>query len=538
MEEEAHDPPGEMAAAMPESQALWKPSANLWLIALSVMLPSIMEVLDTTMANVALPQMAGSLSASQDEATWVLTSYLMSNAIVLPMTDWLCVRFGRKRFLMLCVALFTLASAWCGIASSMPMLIVARVIQGAAGGGLIPLSQAILMESAPPAKRGLAMAVFGLGVVVAPVIGPALGGWLTDNYSWRWMFLINLPVGVMAIVMCQAFVEDPPYLEEARKRSGAVDYIGFGFLAVWLGTLQVVLDKGQQEDWFETTWICWFSAVSAVSMVAFILWELRAKFPLVNLKIFCNRDFAIGTILMTLMGMVLYATITLQPLFLQQLMGYSALDSGMTLSPRGIGAVVSMLLVGLLIGKVDSRILIAMGFLVMGVSSFQLAFINLDITPANVSWPNVVMGLSLGLVFVPLNTAAMGSLAQELMGGASGILNLMRNIGGSIGISVATTMLARDTQTHYNLMVGRINPSNHHFQTYLHGVTGFLAKSADPVLAQHKTFSLLQALLDQQASLLAYLDNFQFMAWLCLVPLLGIIFMRRQRGVSGNISLH
>jgi MFS transporter, DHA2 family, multidrug resistance protein len=519
-------------------QALWRPSANLWLIAMSVMLPSIMEVLDTTMANVALPHMAGNLSASQEEATWVITSYLVSNAIVLPMTDWLCVRFGRKRFLMACVVCFTLASAWCGVAGSMPVLILARIIQGAAGGGLIPLSQAILMESAPPEKRGVAMAVFGLGVVVAPVIGPALGGWLTDNYSWRWMFLINVPVGALAIFMCQAFIEDPPYLEEAKRRAGPVDYLGFAFMAAWLGTLQIVLDKGQQEDWFETPWICWFSGVSVLAMIAFIAWELRARSPLVNLKIFANRDFALGTAVMAVMGMVLYGTITLQPLFLQQLMGYSSLDSGLALSPRGIGAVFSMILVGKLIGKLDNRLLIGAGFLVLAFSAFQFAYISLDITPADVTWPNVVMGLSLGLIFVPLNTAALGSLPQQLMGGGSGILNLMRNIGGSVGISIVTTMLARDAQFHHNRLVENLSPLNPVFQKYFYGVTGFFSQSMDQVLAKQKALAALSGLLSQQATLLAYLDDFKFMAWLCLIPIAGVAFMSRQRGAAKGVSLH
>ena len=408
----------------------WRPSVNLWVIALSVMLPTIMEVLDTTMANVALPHMAGNLSSSEDEATWVLTSYLVSNAIVLPMTGWLAVRFGRKRFLLTCVVLFTLASAMCGAATSMPMLILARILQGASGGALQPLSQAILLESAPPEKRGVAMAIFGLGVVVAPVIGPTLGGWVTDNYSWRWMFYINLPIGVLAFIMCQAFVEDPPYLKEARKNAGGVDYIGFAIMALWLATLQIVLDKGQREDWFETPWIAWFSVTSFVSLVAFVLWELKAKHPIVDLRVLKNANFAIGTAMMTLLGMVLYATITLQPLFLQGLMGYSAMDSGLALSPRGIGAIFSMVIVAKLIGKVDSRFLIGTGFVILAGSSLYFTGINLDITQSQFTWPNVVMGLSLGLIFVPLNTTAMGSLPVERMGNASGIFNLMRNIGG------------------------------------------------------------------------------------------------------------
>jgi DHA2 family multidrug resistance protein len=523
---------------MSQTYDQWKPSASLGIIAMSVMLPTIMEVLDTTMANVALPHIAGSLAASQDEATWVLTSYLVSNAIVLPMTGWLSVRLGRKRFLMTCVVLFTMASAMCGAATSMPMLILARILQGAAGGALQPLAQAILMESAPPAKRGMAMAIYGMGVVVAPIIGPVVGGWLTDSYSWRWMFFINLPIGVLALFMCQAFIEDPPYLEAARKNIGAVDYIGFGFMALWLATLQIVLDKGQQEDWFETRWIVWFSVVSLVSMIAFIVWELRAKYPVVNLRVLKNVNFATGTVMMTLLGMVLYATITLQPLFLQYLMGYSALDSGLALSPRGIGALMSMVLVGRLIGRVDSRLLIGAGFAVLAVTSFHFGGVSLDITRAYFAWPNVIMGLSLGFIFVPLSTTAMGGLPQEQMGNASGIYNLMRNLGGSIGISIVTTMISRDAQTHQNLLSQNMFAANPRFQEFFHGVTTYMAQTYDPVQAKHKALGVLGAVLGQQANLMAYIDNFHFLGILSLVCILGVFVLRRQRAVSGDVSMH
>ena len=523
---------------MNQANTPWRPSANLWIIAMSVMLPTVMEVLDTTMANVALPHMAGNLSASQDEATWVLTSYLVSNAIVLPMTGWLSVRLGRKRFLMTCVVLFTLASAWCGAAVSMPMLILARIIQGAAGGALQPLSQSILMESAPPEKRGVAMAVFGMGVVVAPIIGPTLGGWITDNYSWRWMFFINLPIGVLALFMCQAFIEDPPYLAAARERIGRVDYIGFSFMAIWLATLQIVLDKGQQEDWFAATWIAWFSVVSVVAMIAFILWELRVEHPIVNLRVLKNANFATGTAMMTLLGMVLYATITLQPLFLQYLLGYSALDSGMALSPRGIGAIISMMLVGKLIGRVDSRVMIGCGFALLAAVTFHFTGIDLDITRADFAWPNVVMGLSLGFIFVPLTTTAMGGLAQDQMGNASGIFNLMRNIGGGIGISIVTTMISRGTQAHQSLLSGNMSAANPRFIQYFQGVTAHLAQTFDPVTAKQKALGIMGALLGQQASLMAYIDNFRFLGVLCLVCIPGAFILRKAGRPARSVPMH
>ena len=305
----------------------WKPSANPWLIAAAVMLATILEVLDTSVANVAVPHIAGNLSASTDEATWVLTSYLVSNAIVLPMTGWLGSFFGRKRFLIACIGLFTLASAACGAATTLGMLIFARILQGAAGGALQPLSQSILMESFPPAKRGMAMATFGLGVVVAPIIGPVLGGWITDNYSWRWIFYINVPMGVLAVLMCQAFIEDPPYLSHAREKlGGKIDYVGFGLLAVWLGTLQIILDRGQEDDWFNANWICWASVVSAAALIALIAWELRVEHPLVDIRVFRNRNFAMGTLLITVVGVVLYSTTALLPLFLQDVDGLSGLQ--------------------------------------------------------------------------------------------------------------------------------------------------------------------------------------------------------------------
>jgi DHA2 family multidrug resistance protein len=523
---------------MSQANLPWRPTVNLWVIAMSVMLPTIMEVLDTTMANVALPHMAGNLSASEDEATWVLTSYLVSNAIVLPMTGWLAVQFGRKRFLLTCVVLFTLASAMCGAATSMPMLILARILQGASGGALQPLSQSILMESAPPEKRGVAMAIFGLGVVVAPVIGPTLGGWVTDNYSWRWMFYINLPIGVLAFIMCQAFVEDPPYLKQARDKAGGVDYIGFAIMALWLATLQIVLDKGQREDWFEAPWIVWFSVTSFVSMVAFIIWELKAKHPIVDLRVFKNTNFAIGTAMMTLLGMVLYATITMQPLFLQGLMGYSAMDSGLALSPRGIGAIFSMMIVAKLIGKVDSRILIGTGFVILAGSSLHFTGINLEITQSQFTWPNVIMGLSLGLIFVPLNTTAMGGLPVERMGNASGIFNLMRNIGGGIGISIVTTLLARDAQTHQTLLCANMNATNPLFQEYLHNITAFMAQSCDPVLAKTRALAVLQGLLGQQATLKAYIDNFRLLGILALVCIPGVLLLRKTKKPSSDIPMH
>src|SRR2546426_7680847 len=434
----------------------WTPSFSPWLIAASVMLATFMEVLDTSVANVALPHIAGNLSASTEESTWVLTSYLVSNAIILPATNWLGRFFGRKRFLIACIAIFTLSSALCGAAASLGMLIVARIIQGAGGGALQPIAQAVLMESFPPEKRGSAMAVYGMGVVVAPIVGPTLGGWITDNYSWRWIFYINVPVGVMAVLMIQAFVEDPPWVRGGARRS--IDHLGFALMALWLGTLQIVLDKGQEADWFAAPWIRWLSTISVLAFVAFLVRELRTRDPIVQLGILRDRNFAVGLALITVMGAILYASISLLPLFLQTLLNYPALQSGLALSPRGVGALVSMIVVGRLVNRIDPRLLIACGFALLSVATQMLAHLTLEVAMRNVIVPNVIAGLAMGFIFVPLTTVALGTLPNEQIGYATGLYNLMRNIGGAFGIAITTTLLAPDAQRHHGPLGPDLSP--------------------------------------------------------------------------------
>ncbi len=425
---------------------------------------------------------------------------------------------------------FSLASAVCGAAPTLGTLILARIFQGAAGGALQPISQTILMESFPPARRGVAMAIFGMGVVVAPIIGPTLGGWITDSYSWRWIFYINLPIGVLALLMCQAFIEDPPYLYAARQEAaGRIDYIGFGFMVLWLATLQIVLDKGQQDDWFAAQWVRWFTVISAASMAVFILWEIRQKQPLVNLRVLKNRNFATGTALMTMVGVVLYSTITLLPLFVQNLMGYSALDSGLALSPRGIGAILALVFVGRVIGKIDSRILIGCGFAALATTSFQFAGITLQISIWNIAVPNVAMGFAMGLIFVPLTTLTMGGLPNEQMGNAAGIFNLMRNLGGSIGISAVTTLLTRGEQTHQSIISGNINPYNPLFQQYFQKLQSLLAPGVVSGSFYPKTYQIIYNLVLQQATLLSYMDNFRLLACVCLLCLPAVFLLRRVR---------
>src|SRR5690349_15004059 len=363
------------------------------------MLATFMEVLDTSIAAVALPYIAGSVSATNDEATWVLTSYLVANAVVLPASTWFALRFGRKRFLIACILIFTASSFLCGAAPSLGILLLARAAQGAGGGALQPISQAILLESFPPAKRGLAMAVFALGVVVAPVLGPTFGGWLTDNYSWRWSFYINIPIGIFAIFMILRYVEDPPYIKNAKP--GRIDAFGLGLLAVWLGCLQVILDKGQEDDWFGATWIRWATFASVAAVVLFLIWELRQRKPLVNLAVFKNRNFALGCLLIALFGAAIYGLVTLLPLFYQELMGYTALNAGWAVSPRGIGAIVAMPIIGYLTAKIDNRWLIALGFALFAIASLWFGQVNLGIGQWTFVWAILISGFGSGCVFVP-----------------------------------------------------------------------------------------------------------------------------------------
>jgi DHA2 family multidrug resistance protein len=496
-----------------------------------------MEVLDTSVANVALPHIAGNLSVTTDEATWVLTSYLVSNAIVLPMTGWLGNFFGRKRLLVLCIFLFTFASVLCGMAGSLATLILARILQGIGGGAMLPIAQAVLLESFPPAKRGVAMATFAMGVVVAPILGPTLGGWITDNYSWRWIFYINVPVGLYAIIMSIWLVEDPPYIK--RNRAAAIDFIGFGLMAVWLATLQVILDKGQQEDWFASDWVCWFAVISVVSMIAFIIRELCVEHPLVDLRIFKNRNFAIGLMLMTLLGGVLYGTTAALPIFLQTMMGYPALQSGYALSPRGIGAFITTFIVGRLVGRIRSRYLLLTGFCLLATSSFWLSHINMEIGIGNIIWPSVLNGIAISFIFVPLTTTTMGYLQQTQIGNATGLYNLMRNLGGSFGIAFVTTIIARRSQMHQALMVGHVTPFDAALRDRLAATTAALTPHSGSVTASQQAYSLIYDKVVQQAKLWAFVDNFTIFGMVCLacIPLI-FLFKRVKRGAAPAGAAH
>ncbi len=515
------------AAGVGGPNAEWRPGANPWLITAAVMLATFMEVLDTTIVTVAIPHIAGSLSASNDEATWVLTSYLVSNAIVLPASGWLAIYFGRRRFLITCIVIFTISSIVSGAASSLGMLVAARVFQGAGGGALQPISQAILLESFPPEKRGMAMAAFAVGVVVAPIAGPTLGGWLTDNYTWRWAFYINLPVGVLAILMIKTFVEDPPYIRNAVR--GKIDWIGFAFMAVALGTLQVVLDKGQQDDWFSAVWIRWFALACAVSLIVFIVWELRTGEPIVHLRVFKDRNFAVGTLLFTLVGVCLYSAITLIPLFLQTLMGYPALLSGLAVSPRGVGALLAMPFVGFLTTRVDFRKLIGTGFFLVAVSLWLIGDLTLDISIWHIAWPSVMQGVGLSMLFVPLATVSMGNLAQKDIGNASGIFNLMRNVGGGVGIALLTTYLTRHAQANQAMEVSRLTPWDFAYRHRLDEVQNYFGTHVGPgETLNHARRFIFNSLL-QQSQLIAFVQSFRMLAVLSLICIAVAMLLKKIR---------
>jgi MFS transporter, DHA2 family, multidrug resistance protein len=509
---------------------------NPWLIAVSVMFATFMEVLDTTVVNVSLPHIAGSLSASIDEATWALTSYLVANAIVLPMTGWLASMFGRKRLLMLSVVGFTGASFLCGLAPTLGTLIFFRVVQGATGGALQPLSQAVLLEAFPPRDRGKAMGFWGLGIVVAPILGPVLGGWLTDVYSWRWVFYINIPVGIASLVMTQLYIFDPPYLR-TEKRS--VDYWGIGMLAVGIGSLQIVLDKGQQEDWFSSSFITTLAIISAATIVALIVHELTTEHPIVDLRVFKARSYAAGVFLMTVLGFVLYGSMVLLPIMLQTLLGYPAVQAGIAMAPRGVGAFFMMPLTGLMTGRFDARKLLSVGLIVGGGTLLWLGQLNLQAGYWDIFWPQLIQGVGMSLLFVPLTTVSMDPIPRERMGNATSLFNLMRNIGGSVGIAVTSTLLARHQQamvSTFGSNVTMYDPATRSLFAQLRG--GFMAAGADAVTATDRAYAALFGIVQRQAAMVSFVGLFQMLGLMFLALLPLVLIMKRPRGGPGPVGAH
>ncbi|CAF0704486.1 DHA2 family efflux MFS transporter permease subunit [Candidatus Methylacidithermus pantelleriae] len=517
----------------------WRPRHNPWAIALAAMLATFMEVLDTSVANVALPHIAGSLSAGTSESTWVLTSYLVSNAIVLPASGWFSLIFGRKRFFLSCIALFTLSSAVCGAAQNLPQLIFARVIQGLGGGALQPVSQAILLESFPPEKRGMAMGVFAMGVVVAPIVGPILGGWLTDTYSWRWIFYVNLPVGIAAVVLCQWLLEDPPYLRQEAEKGRQVDWIGFSLMAVGLGALQIVLDKGQEENWFDSAWITRLSWLSAVTLVCFVVRELLTPDPIVQLSVLRDRNFALGTLLVFLLGAVLYGSTAAVPLFLQSLLGYTAFLSGWALSPRGVGAFLASVGVGKALSRWSGRPIMAGAFLLLAGSLLALSEATLQTSMENIQWPVFVNGLAISGIFVPLTTLASTTLPRERINQSTGLFNLARNIGGSFGIALMTTFHDRWAQVHQAYLISHLTPENPFYRAQVELFQTLVRPQAPASGPEATALQLLYTTVLAQAELWSFVDIFRAMTGLSLFCLpLCFLFRESKRERSARGTLH
>src|SRR5215203_5451190 len=504
---------------------------NPWIVAIAVMFATFMEVLDTTVVNVSLPHIAGNLSASIDESTWVLTSYLVANAIVLPLTGWLARHFGRKRLLMTSVAGFTLSSLLCGIAPNLPLLVAFRLLQGATGGAMQPLSQAVLLEAFPPHERGKAMGFWGLGIVVAPILGPVLGGWLTDTYSWRWVFYINLPVGIASLVMTKLYVFDPAYL---RKETNRIDYWGIGLLAVGIGALQLLLDKGQEEDWFSSHFMTLLAVLSIVSLVVFLVHEWTTDEPVVDLRVFKVRMYSTGVFLMTTLGFVLYGSLVLLPILLQTLLGYPSLQAGIAMAPRGMGSFIGMPIVGMLIGRIDARKMVATGLFVGGLTLLWLGQVNLSAWYWDFFWPQFVQGVALSLLFVPLTTISMDPIPRERMGNATSLFNLMRNIGGSVGIAVTGTMLARQQQVHFATLGTNVDPYNPAAQAMLQRLrAGFLGSGSDPVTASDRALAAMSGLVHRQAAIVSFIEIFRLLGIMFLVLIPLVLLMKRPTGRGG-----
>jgi MFS transporter, DHA2 family, multidrug resistance protein len=504
------------------------------MIAAAVMLATFMEVMDTSIASVAVPYIAGSVSSTYDEATWVLTSYLVANAVFLPSSAWFSLRFGRKRFLMFSVVVFTIASFACGIANSLGFILVARAIQGAGGGALQPLSQAILLESFPREKQGLAMGIFAMGVVVAPVIGPAFGGYLTDAISWRWAFYINIPVGLVALFLQYKFIVDPPYVKDAKP--GKLDGIGLGLLAIWSAAMQFICDKGQEEDWFSSNKIRWALVLFAIGFAAFLVRELTHDKPLLNLSILTDRNFGGGCFLIFLFGACVYSITTILPLFYQTLLGYSATAAGLAVSPRGLGSFAGALLAGQLVAKLDSRMLLAFGFGIIAVASLWTSVLTLGISPTSLFWPIVITGFAFPFIFVPLSGIALGTLPKKELANASGIYNLLRNLGGSVGISAANTISQRHLQSHRDEMSHQLSGGSPALQQQLRHVNQLMDLHAGPAKATLRSFALIQRTLNNQAQVWAYVDVFHYMAIVAAVclPVTFMLKRSRNKGAAGE----
>lgn len=494
---------------------------------MSVMLATFMEILDTTVVNVSIQHIAGNLAATNEEGTWVVTSYLVSNAIVLPMSGWLANRFGRRRMIMACVLGFTITSVLCAAATSLEWLIFFRVLQGLTGGGMQPLAQAIMLESFPREKHGSAMAAYGVGIILAPILGPMLGGYITDNYSWRWIFYLNVPVGAISLFLMSQFVWDPSYIQRPK---GGADFWGIGFLALGFGALQIVLDTGQRKDWFESNYIRTFAVLCVVGLISLVIRELLTKHPVVDLRVLKDETYSAGLFLITMVGFILYASLILLPIYLQTLLGFPAYDAGLALTPRGIGSLFTMPFVGFATNKFDPRKIICFGFGLGGLTMFRLSHLNLDAGYWDIFWQQIFQGCALSCMFIPLMAASMARIPKEKIGNATSIFNLMRNIGGSFGIAVMTTFLTRRSQFHYSRLGESVSSGNPAVQQTYEGLRAFFrSRGSDPYTAAHQALAALSGMLERQASMLSFVEAFWVLGvmFFCMVPFL--LLLRRPK---------
>ncbi len=510
---------------------------NPWLIVAIISLPTFMEVLDTSIANVSLDHIAGGLSITIDQATWVLTSYLVANAIVIPISGWLSDAIGRKRYFLISIALFTISSFVCGIAPNLTTLVIARVFQGIGGGGLAPVEQSMLVDTFPPRQRGMAMAAFAIVVVVGPVLGPTLGGWITETSSWHWVFLINVPIGIGAWILADLFVDEPKQVKEdrAKRLEGGlrIDYIGVILVALGLGFFELTLDRGEREDWFASGLIVATATISAISLVALIFWELNHKDPVVDLKLFKNRSFAITTLIMGITGLILFGTTQLIPQMLQQVMGYSSFDAGLALTLGGLATLVAVPFAGRLVGKVDARILLGGALVMQAAALWNMSHFSVDISFADAAMGRLYQAVALPFLFVPINAVAYQGLPRDKTAQASSLLNVARNLGGSIGISAAQSMLAGSMQRHQTELVQKLNPLDPNYTDWLATAKGVFSGLGDPTLLPQ---AILYQQVQRQAAMLGFLDVFRSLMVLILILLPVIIFMNSGKGASGGMG--
>jgi MFS transporter, DHA2 family, multidrug resistance protein len=518
---------------------VWRPQFNPWLIAVVVAMAAFMEVLDTSIANVALPYMAGSLGASNDQSTWVLTSYLVSNAIVLPISGWFANALGRKRFFMSCLVIFTMSSLLCGIAPSLGAIIFFRILQGAGGGGLQPMAQAILADVFPPEKRGLAFALYGVTAIIAPTIGPTLGGWITDNYSWRWIFFINLPVGILTIFMVYRLVDDPPWAKRAAGTKLHFDYVGLSLLALGVGALQVMLDKGQEDDWFGSHFILTLAILTAVGLLTFVIWEWFYKRPIVDVHMFENLNFLSANGMMFALGILLFSSLVMMPLFLQSLMGYTAESAGLVLSGGGVLLLILMPVVGILSGKVQARYLVAFGWLTLAIGMYiSTQQLDLQISFLSASMLRLVQVFGLGFLFVPINLVSYIGMPAEKSNSVAGLVNFMRNIGSSVGTSMVTTLIERRAQVHQVYLVGHVTPGGPSLLRQAAGLAARLAAAGEnSERAFRQAYGLIFRSIVTQATLLAYVDTFFVLAGLSAVMFVISFALKKNEPGSGRVVL-